>query len=114
MAESQDRQISLAGHTLTIRYSLKATLALKDAWGLASDNEIEARMQSPGLDDFVTILWAGLRTHHPDVTREDVLDWADDAGLDGIQQAMGDAIDGASIRPKPGGPPKGQRTPRRR
>jgi len=114
MAESQDRQITLAGQSYTLRYSVRATLALKDKWGLgddkASEKEIERRMAQASLSDFVTIIWAGLRTHHPELSEDQVLGWLDDGGLDGLKVAMQDTIDAAAPRARPKRPPTGQGT----
>lgn len=114
MVDSQDRQITLAGQSYTLRFSVRATLALKDSWGIpdgkAGEQEIERRMKAATLGDFVTIIWAGLRTHHPELTEDQVLGWLDDGGLDGLQAAMQDAIEGGTPRAKPARPRTGQRT----
>lgn len=79
----QDRQITLAGKSFTIRMGVKAWLALQDLWGLDEDATRE-RVSKATLKDLPAIMWASMRTHHKDVTLEEVLDLLDDAGSDGI------------------------------
>ena len=98
---SQDQQVTLAGKTWTLRYSVKAMLALKDAWQLKSDGEIAARLeQSKSMDDFITTIWAGMRTHHPEMSRDDVLVLLDDSGLELVKQTADNAIAAAQPRLK--------------
>lgn len=101
--QSQDQPLTLAGQTYQLRFSVKAMLALKDRWGLKDDRQIEARMKSASVEDFVTIVWAGLRTHHPELSEEQVLGWLDDGGLDGMKAAMDSAIVAAKPKPRPPG-----------
>lgn len=92
----QDVEVNVGGRSFTLRYSIKAQLALKDRWKCESDREVQARMAKPSMDDFIDIFWAGLRKHHPEVTREEVLDLLDDAGADGMTAAVAQAMDAAS------------------
>ena len=93
-----DQQVRIGKHSYTLRYSVKALAALQDHWGLQSFAEVGERLSSIGTgmnaDDLVGILWAGLRTHHPDIDKEAVLDLIDDAGMDGLVDAMTAAITG--------------------
>lgn len=94
-----DRQVTIGGSRFTLRFSVRAMAALQEHWGLPSFKAVGARMaelgDDLGVDDLVGILWAGLRTHHPDVTKEDVLDLVDAAGMDGLVDAMAAALEGA-------------------
>lgn len=103
MSELQDRQITLGGQTYTVRFSIRAMLALKQRWGLEKESDVERRMKAAGMEDFIVILWAGLQTHHPELTEAQVLGWMDDGGLDGIV-AIQEAVEAAAPpeRPKRG------------
>jgi len=92
----QDVNVSLGGRSFTLRYSIKATLALKERWKLDDDREVQAVMAKPSMGQFVDIFWAGLRTHHPEVTPEDVLDILDEAGADGMSAAVIQALEASS------------------
>jgi hypothetical protein len=105
MADSQDRQISIAGKGYTVRFGLRAILALKDEWGLAGEREVADRMGKVTLDDVHIVFWALLRTHHKDLTQEDALDLLDQAGIDGIQDILTQAIQAAAPRQKGGARP---------
>lgn len=101
-----DRQISIGGRSFTLRFSVRAMAGLQDHWQLPSFKAVGARMASLGddlaVDDLVGILWAALRTHHPDLTQADVLDLVDEAGMDGLVEAMSAAL-GASLPDAGGG-----------
>lgn len=92
----QDVQIELGGRSLTLRYSIKATLALKERWGLENDREVQARMAKASMAEFIDIVWAGLRTHHPDISHDQVVDMLDDAGADGLTDLVTNALDASS------------------
>lgn len=68
------------------------------------------RLKKPGakISDFVDILWASFRTHHPELSREEVLALVDDGGLDGLAKSAQEVISAAMPPPnagKPGDPP---------
>lgn len=92
MTALQDKAIDLGGRRLVLRYSLRATLFLKEVWGLKEDREVQARLAAASMNDFVDIFHAGLQTHHRDLTRDNVLDLLDDAGMDGLQKVVTTAI----------------------
>lgn len=92
----QDVQIELGGRSLTLRYSIKATLALKERWGLENDREVQAKMAKASMAEFIDIVWAGLRTHHPDISHDQVVDMLDDAGADGLTDLVTNALDASS------------------
>lgn len=92
----QDVQIELGGRSLTLRYSIKATLALKERWGLENDREVQAKMAKASMSEFIDIVWAGLRTHHPEISHDDVMTYLDDAGADGLTDMVTKALDASS------------------
>lgn len=111
MANSQDRQITAAGQTYTVRFGLRAILALQDTWQLDDEKQVQARVEKADNRDFATIMWAALRTHHPELTQEEVLGWLDDAGMDGMVGMAGQlqgAMEAAQppARPRKGGKAK--------
>ena len=93
----QDVQVELGGRSLTIRFSIKATLALKEKWGLEQDREVQARMAKATMTEFIDIIWAGLRTHHPEITHDQVVDMLDDAGSDGLSGMVTRALEASAI-----------------
>lgn len=108
--ESQDKPVKIGGKNLVLRFSMRAMLALKDQWKLADDADMTAegaitgdqkaiaRLSNPSMDDFVVIVWAACRTHHPDLTIEDVLALLDDGGLEGLKETLDSVV-------KAGAPP---------
>lgn len=107
----QDVQVELGGRSLTLRFSVKATLALKAKWGLETDREVQARMAKASMEEFIDIVWAGLRTHHPEVSHDQVLDWMDDAGAQGLTDLVTNALE-ASAAPADDRPRAGQTEPK--
>ena len=105
MAKAQDVPIRLGDRDLLLRYSYKATIALKELWGFESERDVQARMAEGRMDDFKDILWAGLRSHHPELSVEAVVDLLDDAGAEGMTEAVDHAITAAA---PPEGPRQGQ------
>ena len=100
-SQLQDVQIELGGRSLTLRFSIKATLALKERWGLENDREVQAKMAKASMSEFIDIVWAGLRTHHPEISHDDVMTFLDDAGADGLTDMVTRAIEASSVPPNP-------------
>ena len=116
--QSPDKPITVGGRPLTIRFSLRAMLALRDKWGYeddepgtpnarTGDQKVLERLDNLGMKDFVTVLWAATRTHHPDLTEETLIDMMDEGGIDGLKATL-DSVILASAPPdakkKPGPP----------
>jgi hypothetical protein len=95
-----DRQIAVGGTTYTLRFSVRAMGALQDHFGLKSLNQVGQRLQQMGddmgVEDLAAVLWAGLRSHHPDTTKDDALGILDDAGLNGLDDIIGEAFQAAA------------------
>ena len=103
---STDRQMTVGDQTYTLRYGVRAMAALQDHYQLASFDEVAKRLGNPkgyGAGDIVAILWAGLRTHHRDLTMDQVMDVVDDMGLDGVREEIGKAFDASSSPAVEGG-----------
>jgi hypothetical protein len=104
MASLQDRQVTAAGQTFTIRFGLKAILALQEKWGLDDEKQVQERIEAAALGDFPAILWAAMRTHHPEMSEDAVLGWLDDAGMEGMGDMAGQlqkAMESAAPPPRP-------------
>ena len=105
-------QPALPGHSFeyegvsySLRFSIKAMGALQDHYSLSSINEVAERLQVDSemrVDDIVAIVWAGLRSHHPKVTKPQVLDMLDELGLEGMQDLMTKAFAAQAPRGRPG------------
>lgn len=91
---SPDRQITIGERNLTIRFSLRAVLALQDLWKLENEEAVHARLKKPEnqISDFVDIIWASTRSHHPELTRDEIMDLLDAAGIEGLGKAAQEAI----------------------
>lgn len=99
---SADRTVVIDGVAYTLRFSFQAQLALQEYWGLASLDQLPgkfANLKSLQGDDLVAIFWAGLRRHHPEVSKEKVVTLLDDLGLDNIALELGFAYAGAMPMP---------------
>lgn len=102
---SPDRPLTVDGKTYTLRYSFRAMAALQDHYGLPSLQDVGKRLsdsESLGAADIAAILWAGLRTHHGDLSMEDAFNMLDELGLDGIQQVVSEGFAAASSDPEVG------------
>lgn len=95
---AQETQIVVDGKSYTLKFSLKAYVALQDHFKVASIDEVVQRLNDPtklGMMDIVAMLWAGLRSHHKDATMEDALDMADSAGLQALQEIISAGVAGS-------------------
>lgn len=114
--ESIDVQALIGGRALVLRFSLRAVSALKDHWGLTSDDpeengakggdeKVNERVQRLQTEDCPTMIWAFCRKHHPELTLEEVYDLVDDNGLAGIPELLMKVVQAAappaSARPRP-------------
>lgn len=80
-----DRQLVLGEIRFTLRGSARAQAALQEHYGLDSLKAVGARLSQTeewGIDDVVALVYAALRTHHPDVSKDDVLGMLDEHGLE--------------------------------
>lgn len=79
----QDKQATFKGKAYTFRFSFLAVAALKEAWGIAwhDDAEVISRALGGAITDVPVMLWALTRSHHPDLTREEIAKLCDDEGL---------------------------------
>lgn len=81
-----DIQFVIGDKPFTFRLSAKAWAALQDHWDLANMDQALVKladMESGKLHakDLGAILWAGLRTHHPDIDQETAFTLLDDMGV---------------------------------
>jgi hypothetical protein len=113
-AQSPDQPAKIGGKSLTLRFSLRAMLALKDKWkyvddepgsknARTADQKVIDRLTNPGFEDFVTILWAATRTHHPELTEEELLDLLDEGGVEGLKDTLNSVLE-AGAPPDQGKP----------
>lgn len=96
-----DVQIEAGGKALTLRFSAKALAAMQDHWELASLDAVGEKLGSletgeSTVDDYTAILWAALRTHHPEVTVEAAFDLLDDMGIEGFMEALSTTLSASS------------------
>lgn len=111
---AQEKTIRIGDASYTVRFSIKAMIALQDHYGLDNIDDVGKRLSDPKnikAEDFAVLLWAGLRGNHPDVTFEDALDLADKAGL-GVIRELGEVFSAAQPKAEPQGQGKAKRRPR--
>jgi len=97
-AASADRQLVVGDCSYTLRFSLRAMAALQDHFGLTSLDAVGLKLQDTanlGVNDMAAMLWAGLRTHHRDTTLDEALGILDELGLEGMEAALGPAMQAA-------------------
>lgn len=96
---SQDTQIQIGEKSYTVRFSVRAMNALQEHWKLKSFQEVAKKIstlqENVQIDDLVGFVWAGLRTHHRDLTKEDVFDLIDEVGVQGIEGLLSSALSGS-------------------
>lgn len=95
MARLADRQVEVGGKVYTLRFSIKAMAALQEHFQLPSLNDLQGAMAKVGAGDVAGVIWAGLRTHHPEVTKDQAMEIADDLGLEGAMQLLNDGFGAA-------------------
>lgn len=100
-SQLQDVPIELGGRSLTLRFSIMATVALKERWGLETDREVQAKLAQASISEFIDIVWAGLRRYHPEISHNDVMIFLDDAGVDGLTDIVTIALEASSVPPNP-------------
>lgn len=77
-----DRPIRLDGKAYTVRFSMIAMEALKQAWGLEpwDDDRMIVRVARQAITDLPTRVWACLLAHHPEVDRKEIMKLFDRLG----------------------------------
>ena len=98
---SADIQFSIGDRPLTLRFSAKALAALQDEWKLENLDQVAVKLGeieggNMSIQDAAAMLWAGLRTHHSDVTVEEALDILDGLGVSNFEALLVRAISAAS------------------
>lgn len=87
MTQSIDRQTKIAGRDYTLRFSWKAVAALGDLWGCKTPDETLTKLgemqKQKNLDikSGADLLWASLRTHHAEISRDQIDDMIDEHGV---------------------------------
>lgn len=116
---SPDIQFELDGHPhpYTLRFGVESLAVLQDHWQLGNLNAVMlkvATMDGGELvkDDYVAIMWAALRTHHPELSQTDAAAILDFLGLHNLtvllSKSAGAAFsgegggEGATANPRPG------------
>lgn len=73
-------------------FSHRAMSALKDLWGVRTEREVGAILESMAQDvdsrQLVDLIYACARTSQPKMTREDVVDIVDELGFGGMAELV--------------------------
>jgi hypothetical protein len=117
--ESRDLPLSYAGKNWVLRFSTRAASRLKDHWNFSTDPEgtpnrrtgdakLAERLGLVELEDIPIMLWACLRSNHPDVTVEDVEEMVDEFGVTALQPILSKVLE-AALPPSAAGQKKTDR-----
>lgn len=100
MSGQIDRQFRAGEKTYTARLSILALGALQSYYKVSSLDEVDKRLiafaKSTNIDEMGAMMWAVLRTHHPDIDKDGALRILDDLGLEGAMAVFRDVFAGAS------------------
>lgn len=108
---SQDLEVQFGELHLKLRFSMKALLALRDLWKVQADNEIQLRLNRGAVTDLLDFVWAATRTHHPEVTRDQLIDLFDELGGEPLVQAVQDLVGAQAAPTDPKETPAGGNAP---
>ncbi len=108
-ASLQDRRIEIGGQTYTIRVSIKFFLALQEKWDLPDDAAVRAAIpdKAKNMRGMVDVVWAGLQSHHPDLSWDQTLALLDGADMGAVAEALATGME-AAAPPTKDRPPEGQ------
>lgn len=89
-----DVELKIGDKTYTLRFSTRATMDLMDLWNLKDQRDLQAAMQDRGktIGGMIEVVWAALRTHHRDLTVDNVIDLLDAEDLGDVMERVGEAI----------------------
>lgn len=121
--ESLDFPIKYGGKNWVLRFGYRASSRLKDHWGLhtdepdvvprlTGDQKLAERMGFIELEDIPVMLWACLRSNHPDLTIQDVEELVDEFGVNALQPVLAKVL-AAALPPDEAGAKKKTLTPTR-
>lgn len=116
--EPQDEQIVVNGSTYNLRFSTRAWASLVKLWGLNNVQEAQAHLQKIGdatqIEPIVDVFWASLQRHHPDISREQADNLADDAGVEKLAAVLPRLIRAANPQTQAGAKKNPGKQPNRR
>lgn len=92
MANPHQGEVEFVGHTLC--YTSRAWAVLESKFdcsmqGVLTKFQDEAEIRT---EDVITLIWAGLRPRHPDITEDEAAALLDDVGIQAAIGAAGEAI----------------------
>jgi hypothetical protein len=101
--ETLDFPWKYAGSNWVLRFGYRASSRLKDHWNLKTDPEgvenrrtgdakLAERINFIEIEDIPVMLWACMRSNHPDLTLEDVEEMVDRFGVNPIQEILAKVI----------------------
>ncbi len=97
--ESLDVPFAYGGKNWVLRFGTRAFSRLKDHWGFVTDPigaenrrtgdaKLGERLQYAEVEDIPIMLWAALRSNHPELTIEDVDEMVDKYGTAKVQPVL--------------------------
>lgn len=99
-----DRPITVNGRTYTFRFKTKEAMALQKHFAVngkvpSVPDLVNRALVEESIEHAVALLWAGFRTHHPELTMDDVVAIFDEIGSIQIGGVFQDAAQ--SLSPDP-------------
>lgn len=108
---SQDLEVQFGELHLKLRFSMKGLLALRDLWKCERDAEVQIRLNRGSVTDLIDFIWAACRTHHPEVTRDQLIDLFDELGGEPLVKAVEDLVGAQAAPADPKEAPAAETTP---
>lgn len=87
-----DKLVKIAGETYTLRFSVRAMQAFREAFKVDTDGEVGARVMNPTVAELPVYLYGLTRTFHPELTQAECAELADASNMMDLGAACGDAF----------------------
>lgn len=103
------RDIKLEGTKFALRFSFNAICDIEEKTGKSITEILDfGEGETPPMSLVRTLVWAGLRSNHEEMTELGAGDVIDAVGIEGTMKALEAALAAAFPQDKPGNAPKGK------
>lgn len=87
-----DQTLEFGGKAFTLRFGLKALVALKQRWECADDKALFKRLQAVGLAEACDLIWAAMRSHHAEVHHDEVMSMLDELSVTELTKVVSSLV----------------------
>ena len=90
-----DHHFECGGKSYTLRFSVKAMLALQEHWGLKSLQDLSDFLNQKTIlqiPDMAAIMWASLRRYHQNISKDEAMNLIDDLGIEATNKIIDDLL----------------------